>query len=88
MRIHLSQIEAFIYQLVSIYSFNSILIKYNEYIEKGKAVPVTGLGSYETSRLPHFLDNRFTDEGEVSVTRRPPLTRRNIAATHFYLRLS
>jgi hypothetical protein len=35
---------------------------------KGKAIPVTDReGSYgcETSMLPHFLDNRFTDGGEV-----------------------
>jgi hypothetical protein len=42
---------------------------------KGKAIPVTGHGglqSCETSRLPHFLDNRLTDGGEVvSLTRRP-----------------
>jgi hypothetical protein len=34
----------------------------------GKAIPVTGReGPYgcETSRLPHFLDNRLTDGGEV-----------------------
>jgi hypothetical protein len=33
-----------------------------------KASPVTGRGgplSCETSRLPHFLDNRFTDDDEV-----------------------
>jgi hypothetical protein len=34
----------------------------------GKALPLTGregpLGC-ETSRLPHFLDNRLTDGGEV-----------------------
>jgi hypothetical protein len=46
--------------------------------KKGKATPVTGregtLGC-ETSRLPHFLDNRLTDGGEVvSLTRRPPFT--------------
>jgi hypothetical protein len=43
--------------------------------KKGKAIPVTGregpLGC-ETSRLPHFLDNRLTDGGEVvSPMRRP-----------------
>jgi hypothetical protein len=27
-----------------------------------------------TSRLPHFLDNRLTDGGEVSLTRWPPFT--------------
>jgi hypothetical protein len=34
---------------------------------KGKVIPVTGLGGpygCETSRLPHFLDNRLTDGGE------------------------
>jgi hypothetical protein len=45
--------------------------------EKGKAIPVTGRGGpydCETSGLPHFLDNRLTDGGEVvSLTRRPPL---------------
>jgi hypothetical protein len=29
---------------------------------KRKATPVTGC---ETSRLPHFLDNRLTDGGEI-----------------------
>jgi hypothetical protein len=40
---------------------------------KGKAISVTGRGGpldCETSRLPHFLDSRLTDGGEVvSVTR-------------------
>jgi hypothetical protein len=43
---------------------------------KGKAIPVTGReGPYgcETSRLPHYLDNRLTDCGEtVSFTRLYP----------------
>jgi hypothetical protein len=42
---------------------------------EGKAIPVTGRGGpygCETSRLPHFLDNRLTDGGEVvSLTRLP-----------------
>jgi hypothetical protein len=45
---------------------------------KGKAIPVTGRGGpqgCETSRLPHFLDNRLTDGAEVvSLTRRPPFS--------------
>jgi hypothetical protein len=46
-------------------------------IKKGKSIPVTGpegpLGC-ETSRLPHFLDSRLTDGGEVvSLTRWPHL---------------
>jgi hypothetical protein len=34
----------------------------------GKAIPVTGRGGpygCETSRIPHFLDNRLTDGAEV-----------------------
>jgi hypothetical protein len=47
-------------------------------MEKCKAIPVTGregtLG-FESSRLPHFLDTRITDGGEVfSLMRRPPFT--------------
>jgi hypothetical protein len=46
--------------------------------KKGKAIPVTGReGPYgcEKSRLPHFVDNRLTDGGEVvSLTRRSPFT--------------
>jgi hypothetical protein len=33
---------------------------------KGKEIPVTGRGGpygYETSKSPHFLDNRLTDGG-------------------------
>jgi hypothetical protein len=40
-----------------------------------KAIPVIGRGdlkSCETSRLPHVLDNRLRDGGElISLTRRP-----------------
>jgi hypothetical protein len=46
--------------------------------EPSSAMPVTGReGQYscETSRFPHFLDNRLTDGGEVvRITRRPPFT--------------
>jgi hypothetical protein len=45
---------------------------------KGNTIPVTGYGGPQgckTSRLPHFLDNRFTDSGEiVSLTLWPPFT--------------
>jgi hypothetical protein len=45
---------------------------------KGEAIPVTGRAGpqgCETSRLPHVLPNRLTDDGEVvSLTRRPPFT--------------
>jgi hypothetical protein len=36
--------------------------------EASEVIPVTGRGGSlgcETSRLPHFLDNRLTDGGEV-----------------------
>jgi hypothetical protein len=36
--------------------------------KKGKAIPVTDHGGpygFETSRIPHFLDNRLTDGSEV-----------------------
>jgi hypothetical protein len=46
--------------------------------QKGKIIPVTGREdpySCETSRLPHLLDNRLTDGGEViRLTCRPPFT--------------
>jgi hypothetical protein len=46
---------------------------------KGKVIPVTGREGLSTSRLPHFLDNRLTDGGEVvSLTRRLPFTPRKI----------
>jgi hypothetical protein len=46
------------------------------YVKKRSSyLPLTGSESpegYETSRLPHFLDNRFPDGGGVvSFTRRP-----------------
>jgi hypothetical protein len=38
----------------------------------------------DQARLPHFLDNRLTDGGEVvSLTRRPPFIPRKIPGTHF-----
>jgi hypothetical protein len=52
------------------------IVLYYHYKGKGRAIPVTGHGGpqgYETSRLPHFLDNRLKDGGQlVSLTRRPP----------------
>jgi hypothetical protein len=43
--------------------------------KRSKAIPVTGREGHEgcvTLRLPHFLDNRLADGGEVvSLTRRP-----------------
>jgi hypothetical protein len=58
-----------------------------EHEHKGEATLVTGRGGpqdCETSRLPHFLDNRLTDGGEiVGLTRRPLFTPRKILDTHF-----
>jgi hypothetical protein len=46
---------------------------------KSKAILVTGR---ETSRLPHFLDNRLTDGGEaVGLTHRQPFTLRKTPGT-------
>jgi hypothetical protein len=54
----------------------------------GKAIR-GGPQGCETSRLPHFLDNRLTNGGEVvSLTLRPPFTLKKIPGTHFCLRLS
>jgi hypothetical protein len=43
-------------------------------MKKGEAIHVTGSGGpygCETSRLPHVLNSRLTDGGEVSFTRLP-----------------
>jgi hypothetical protein len=57
-------------------------------VRLSKAIPVTGHGvpyGCETSRLPHFLDNQFTNGGEVSLTRRPALySLRKIPGMHFF----
>jgi hypothetical protein len=50
---------------------------YEEFVKKKKkGIPVIGRGGPQgcvTLRLPHFLDNRLTDSGEVvSLMRRPP----------------
>jgi hypothetical protein len=55
--------------------------------KKAEIIPVTGLGGLqgcEMSRLPHFLDIRLTDGGEVvSLTSLPLFTPRKIPGTHF-----
>jgi hypothetical protein len=55
--------------------------------KRGEAIPATGRGGTkdcDTSRLLHFLDNRLTDGCKiVSLTRRPPFTRKKIPGTHF-----
>jgi hypothetical protein len=57
------------------------------YHKKSKAIPVTGRGGpygCEMSRLPHFLDSRLTDGGEVvTLTHWLPFTCRKIPGTHF-----
>jgi hypothetical protein len=54
---------------------------------KSKAILVAGCGGpqgSETSRLPHFLDNRLTDAGKfVNPKRRPSFTPRKIPGTRF-----
>jgi hypothetical protein len=54
--------------------------------KKNKAILVTGRGgpnSCEMSRLPHFLDSRLTDCGEViNITRLLPFTSMKIPDTH------
>jgi hypothetical protein len=72
-----------------LYNHRSYKFKSNKTVKgKGKAIPVTGCGGpyvCETSRLPHFLGNWFTDGGEVvSLTRRPTLTPRKIPGTHLF----
>jgi hypothetical protein len=61
-------------------------------VKESKASPVTGRGgpqSCETSRLPHFLDNRLTNGVEdVSLMRRPPFTPRKIPGAQFCYGLS
>jgi hypothetical protein len=53
----------------------SVYLRNSPALVKSKAIPVTGHGGpqgCETSRLPHFLENRLTDGGEVSnLTRQP-----------------
>jgi hypothetical protein len=59
------------------------------HILKGKAIPVAGHESpygCETSRIPHFLENRLTNGGEaVSPTRRPPFTHQEVSWYSFLL---
>jgi hypothetical protein len=54
-------------------------------VKQTKAFPARGregLYGCETSRLPHFLDSRATDDDEdVILSRRPPFSRRNIPGT-------
>jgi hypothetical protein len=69
-----------VYNMAVIWYF--IIIK-NQF---GKDIHVTGLeGPWgcEMSRLPHFLDNRLKDGGEVvSLMCQPPFTPRKFPGTH------
>jgi hypothetical protein len=55
--------------------------------KKDNAIPVTvceGPQGCEMSRLPHFLDSWFTDDGEVvSLMCQSPFTPKNISGTDF-----
>jgi hypothetical protein len=46
------------------------------------------IGLWDIEAPTFCLDNRLTDGGEVSLTRRPPFTLRKIPGTHFCQRLS
>jgi hypothetical protein len=63
--------------LISTFSLLMVFIRVLKTNNKiGRAIPVTGREGpqdCETLRLPLFVDNRLTDDGEiVSLTRRPP----------------
>jgi hypothetical protein len=76
----------------TLYTFRLLVISLKIPKVKAKAIPVTGREGQqgcETSGLPHFLENRLADSGEVSrLTRRPPLTVKKIPGTHLCYRLS
>jgi hypothetical protein len=59
---------------------------------RDKDIPVTGRGDpyvYETSRLPHFLNDRLIDGGEVvSLTRQPPFNPQEDSWHSFLLELT
>jgi hypothetical protein len=59
------------------------------HIEYGEAISVTGRGGSqrpETSRFPHFLDNRLTDSGKlVSLTGRERFTHQEYSWYSFLL---
>jgi hypothetical protein len=81
--IHLAQVknqcEALVCTVKNASVFNKVKVKLylKQIVEAHKG--------YETSRLPHFLDNRLTDGGEViSLMCRPPFIHGKIPGTHFY----
>jgi hypothetical protein len=78
--------------VLSLYYIEYQLCKICTVEVKSKDIPVTGHGSpqvFETSRLPHFLDNRLIDGGKVvGLTLRPPFNPRKILSTNFCYNLS
>jgi hypothetical protein len=80
------QDEELLDHLIGCYFLKRFLLHAIIYV-KVKAIPITDHGDSEVcrkSRLPHSLDSRLADVGEVvSLTRRPPFTPRKIPGTHF-----
>jgi hypothetical protein len=70
-----------------VYFRTKLRLVYSKVRKKDNVIPVIGRGGplgCVRSRVPHFLDNRLTDGGEiVRLTRRPPFTPRKIPGTHF-----
>jgi hypothetical protein len=71
-------------------NYGTVRVRYGIKCERtvnAKAIPVTGRGGpygCETSRLPHFLENRLIDGGKiVSLTRWPPFTLCTVPGTRF-----
>jgi hypothetical protein len=72
-----SQFKPFSRVLANCVSPTQEISEINNKYKKNKGIPVTGSGSpysCEMLRVPHFLDNRLTDGGKVSLMRRPPFT--------------
>jgi hypothetical protein len=66
----------------------TVMLYYNHIQEQTHdTMPATGHGGpygSETSMFPHFLNNRRTDDGEISIARRPAvLYLRKIPSRHF-----
>jgi len=71
----------------SCYSLTNIIRVSNQYLGKGKAVPLQAWSGPEDSRKLRFPDFMSTaqDGGKVvSLTHRPPLPPRNSPGTHFF----
>jgi hypothetical protein len=56
--------EEYIFVFTDVHVYLSLRPRALEFLQKCKAITVTDRGGpfgFETSRLPHFLDNRFAD---------------------------